>query len=87
MMKAKVSKAYLVVIAVLTAIATTVALTSCHKNGEGAKHKAASAFSATRDAAQAPPKGSGSAKLTESDLLLSEAFGDPTAKSEADMTG
>ena len=87
MMKAKVSKTYLVVIAVLTAIATTVALTSCHKNGEGAKHKAASAFSATRDAAQAPPKGSGSAKLTESDLLLNEAFGDTAAKAEYNTVG
>ena len=74
-MKAKVSKTYLVVIAVLSAIATTVALTSCHKGGERASQTATTAASAaTQDGAQALPEGSGSAKLTESDITIKETI-------------
>ena len=74
-MKAKVSKTYLVVIAVLSAIATTVALTSCHKGGESANQTATIAASAaTQDEVQALPEGSGSAKLTESDITINETI-------------
>ncbi|MBQ5381930.1 MAG: hypothetical protein IIU42_04740, partial [Ruminococcus sp.] len=66
-MKAKVSKTYLVFIAVLTAIAATVALTSCQKGGESSSQTTtAAASAATQDEAAAAtlPEGSGSAKLT-----------------------
>ena len=76
-MKAKVSKTYLVFIAVLTAIAATVALTSCQKGGESSSQTTtAAASAATQDEAAAAtlPEGSGSAKLTESDIAVNETI-------------
>ncbi len=76
-MKAKVSKTYLVFIAVLTAIAATVALTSCQKGGESSSQRTtAAASAATQDEAAAAtlPEGSGSAKLTESDIAVNETI-------------
>ncbi len=76
-MKAKVSKTYLVFIAVLTAIAATVALTSCQTGGESSSQRTtAAASAATQDEAAAAtlPEGSGSAKLTESDIAIQETI-------------
>ena len=76
-MKAKVSKTYLVFIAVLTAIAATVALTSCQTGGESSSQTTtAAASAATQDEAAAAtlPEGSGSAKLTESDIAVNETI-------------
>ena len=76
-MKAKVSKTYLVFIAVLTAIAATVALTSCQTGGESSSQRTtAAASAATQDEAAAAtlPEGSGSAKLTESDIAVNETI-------------
>lgn len=76
-MKAKVSKTYLVFIAVLTAIATTVALTSCRKGDESSPQTTtAAASAATQDesAENSLPEGSGSAKLTESDIAVNETI-------------
>ena len=76
-MKAKVSKTYLVFIAVLTAIAATVALTSCQTGGESSSQTTtAAASAATQDEAAAAtlPEGSGSAKLTESDIAIQETI-------------
>ncbi len=57
-MKAKVSKTYLVFIAVLTAIAATVALTSCQTGGESSSQRTtAAASAATQDEAAAATGG------------------------------
>ena len=90
-MKAKVSKKYFVLIAVLTAAATTVALTSCHNGGSAPQTETTSAASqaVTQTVTQADSTAStasttGTAavaakKLAESDIKIND-----TVTNEAD---
>ena len=90
-MKAKVSKKYFVLIAVLTAAATTVALTSCHNGGSAPQTETTSATSQAVTQADTQADSTASAasttdtaavaakKLAESDIKIND-----TVTNEAD---
>ena len=78
-MKAKATKKYLIIIAILTAAATALALTSCNSGGSSSSSGASSSQSASQDETKAETTAAAttsaaSKKLAESDIKINDTI-------------